>query len=331
MQESEHRVHLSGFPPETSAASLEASLSLFGTVVALSLHSGFAFLTFERVVEREQAVTAGTTPLVTVGGVVGTQTIRIRPAFVGHPTRDRKAARSRDVRSELAALAKGVREVGKTAMPADRFQRQLEALVQLREPPRSARDESSVAVAAVCDLITGELGPAVVALPYGSHVTGLGGARSDVDITVITKGVAADETVTLLERVHDAAIRSPLFLAFSVTRGKCPVVALSHLPTGTKVEISINNRLALRNTALLRACVLLLPAFYVMNHCVTLLDLVWQVHRSLPFYTPAHPRSSSVAPGSQPPTVWVRCVGVCRGTFNPLWCCSKPTESESHV
>jgi hypothetical protein len=99
-------------------------------------------------------------------------------------------------------------------------------------------------------------------------VTGLGTCDSDVDVTVLLPSPGVDDGGIEVAHaaLHAAADNDSRFAPHRVVGGKCPVLTLEHLPTRSRVEVSVNNRLALRNTALQQAYFALNPVVAPLVH-----------------------------------------------------------------
>lgn len=298
MAEVRLRVHLSGFCEErTTAHNLEAALGQFGPIAALSLHTGFAFATFKTAAERDAAVAAGAVP---VPSAVGEQSVRIRPARVSKTARDRKVDRAKQAKQETSALLAATRKIAAanrmkgagvdsgsgSGSGSLTLESQLGAVASLRSPSDAAQAQHATAVTAVARLVRTRLGDTATVETYGSHVTGLGTAASDVDLTVVVAVEGGDGDgdggTVVLGSLHELAASHSQFSTHEVTGGKCPVLTLHHLPTSTTLDVSVNNHLALRNTALQLAYAPLSPSRCLLRLLDAYLVCIPSHHRYCP-------------------------------------------------
>ncbi|XP_048579310.1 speckle targeted PIP5K1A-regulated poly(A) polymerase-like isoform X3 [Nematostella vectensis] len=125
----------------------------------------------------------------------------------------------------------------------------------------------------ICQLLAGvfqEFFPTCSVMPYGSSANGLGWKGSDLDLCLLLDNNPSEEDLSkdgvkqcadelgivvkaLKDLVPGCAHVVPVFSA------KCPVVKFVHQPSGVSCDLTINNRLGMENTKLLRCYLSLDP------------------------------------------------------------------------
>lgn len=219
-----------------------AALGCAGPIKAVTINpiTRYAFVEFESVAHRETALATSYDNLV------------LKPATVPRLTDERKRKPN-----DAAAAAKVRREKVHAAITTVRqsnggFIEQLRALVETRRAGLAARaDGIDRALTDCAAVVTSALGVGADLIPFGSVVTGTGAGDNDVDVTVFRSGSSRELTAAeAREKLHLKLRSSAAFSWLVQIPAKCPVIRAVHLASGTRLDVSIDNVLAVRNTEL---------------------------------------------------------------------------------
>ncbi|XP_067170927.1 speckle targeted PIP5K1A-regulated poly(A) polymerase isoform X2 [Apteryx mantelli] len=264
---------VSGFPRGTAAPALARYFGAFGDVAAVVMDKekgAYAIVELREAAARARALAR---PRHSLGG----RRLRVRP-------------RRHEPFAAAAAPAPGTRreQLGPAALARDLCQAadvdaQMSRLVELFELSEGERRLRHLLVALFQEVFS-EFFPGCAVLPFGSSVNGFDVHGCDLDlfldleraksIRAQARGAPAadagssDSDDSLLGDVELAAAPAVLELVAAVLRrcvpgvrrvravpaARRPVVKFCHKESGLLGDVSIDNRLALRNTAFLRLC-----------------------------------------------------------------------------
>jgi len=109
----------------------------------------------------------------------------------------------------------------------------------------------------ICDLLKNaleEVYPDCDVLLFGSSANGLGEQGSDIDMTLIVKGLEiSEELFTDIRELVQRFVPGCKNVSIVHSQKTCSVVKFVHTDSQLSVDLSVNNHLALRNTALINS------------------------------------------------------------------------------
>lgn len=125
------------------------------------------------------------------------------------------------------------------------------AATQIRE-----HGAESAVRSAVCEALADclrRVWPEARVVPFGSAVNGFGGRGSDLDVVIEVDSAAAKDAPAFLAQAAQLAAGAGFEVVELVISARVPVLKLRDKASGLCVDAALNNRNAIRNTALLRA------------------------------------------------------------------------------